>query len=113
MEASNVTIVKLLEQEKKGEKVETKEALKSASAVAACRMWYRRKQNEAVCSSFSLFFNDRHFLDLELPMSIGLFFSSSELSNKMALNCSLYKVHVRDWTRVCGVTSCSVGFMFR
>ena len=30
MEASNVTIVKLIEQEKKGEKVETKEALKSA-----------------------------------------------------------------------------------
>ena len=50
---------------------EVEGALKSTSVVSACRIRYRRKQNEAVCSSLALLFIVRLFLELELPMSIG------------------------------------------
>ena len=59
---------------------EVEGALKSTSVVSACRIRYRRTQNEAVRSSLALIFIVRLFLELELPMSIGLFFSSSALS---------------------------------
>ena len=55
----------------KGREGEVEGALNSASVVAARRTWYRRRQNEAVRSSVPLRFSDRHFVDLELPMSIG------------------------------------------
>ena len=54
-----------------GREGEVEGALNSASVVAARRTWYRRRQNEAVRSSVPLRFSDRHFVDLELPMSIG------------------------------------------
>ena len=50
---------------------EVEGALKSTSVVSACRIRYRRTQNEAVRSSLALIFIVRLFLELELPMSIG------------------------------------------